>query len=119
MSSTLDKLSNAKQDLLKKMLDDELEDNNKIVQLEPWEEKPLSFSQQRLWFLDQYLDNKAIYNVPICMKMQGTINREALKFAFNEIIDRHHVFKSFITDDEKATVEVLDNFEFQLEAMSV
>ncbi|MBM7586118.1 amino acid adenylation domain-containing protein [Bacillus pakistanensis] len=118
MSITLDKLSTAKQDLLKRMLEEEMDDSNKIVNLEPWEEKPLSFSQQRLWFLDKYLDNKAIYNVPFYMKMKGTVDKEALRFAFNEIIHRHQVLKSFIVDGEKATVGILENFEFQLEVIS-
>jgi amino acid adenylation domain-containing protein len=118
MSITLDKLSNAKQDLLKRMLEDEMEDSNKIIKLEPWEEKTLSFSQQRLWFLDKYLDNKAIYNVPFCIKLKGKVDKEAISFAFREIINRHQVLKSFIVDGEKPTVGVLENFKFHLEVTS-
>ncbi len=61
-------------------------------------ELPLSFAQQRLWFIDQYEENQTTYNLPAALRINGRINEKALCDAVNEIIKRHEslrtVFKS-------------------------
>ena len=54
---------------------------------------PLSFNQQRLWFLDQ-LDGGAIYNLPIVLQIEGTLNVAYLTQALNEIVRRHAVLRT-------------------------
>ncbi|MHC0069065.1 phosphopantetheine-binding protein, partial [Nostoc sp. UIC 10890] len=41
-------------------------------------ELPLSYAQQRLWFLDQFEPNSAIYNIPMALRLVGTLNQVAL-----------------------------------------
>jgi NRPS condensation-like uncharacterized protein len=55
---------------------------------------PLSFSQQRLWFLDQMDPENAAYNIPAAVRMEGPLNIEALERSFNEIIRRHEVLRT-------------------------
>jgi amino acid adenylation domain-containing protein len=54
----------------------------------------LSFSQQRLWFLDQVAPGSAAYNVPFGLRLAGPLDREALAAALSEIVRRHEVLRS-------------------------
>jgi amino acid adenylation domain-containing protein len=55
---------------------------------------PLSFAQQRLWFLAQLEPNNPFYNIPAAVSLQGQLNIEALEQSFNEIISRHEVLRT-------------------------
>ncbi|MEH1805764.1 amino acid adenylation domain-containing protein [Nostoc sp.] len=66
------------------------------------EELPLSYAQQRLWFLDQLEPNSGIYNIPLALRLVGNLNGAALEQSFQEIIDRHEALRTnFITVDGK------------------
>ncbi len=59
---------------------------------------PLSFAQQRLWFLDRLVPNNAFYNTPAAVRLFGALNLAALEQAFNEIVRRHEALRTaFIT----------------------
>ncbi|QLE41852.1 amino acid adenylation domain-containing protein [Nostoc sp. C052] len=67
-------------------------------------EIPLSYSQQRLWFLDQLESNNASYNTSIGLRLVGTLNVAALEQSLKELIDRHEVLRTnFVTLDGQAT----------------
>jgi len=55
---------------------------------------PLSFAQQRLWFLDKYEPNRSVYNVPSALRLSGELDRGALKQSLNEIVRRHEVLRT-------------------------
>jgi amino acid adenylation domain-containing protein len=55
---------------------------------------PLSFAQQRLWFLDQLVPNNAFYNVPAAVRLTGSLNLAALKQTFNKIVLRHEALRT-------------------------
>ena len=59
-----------------------------IVQTEP-ERAPLSFAQQRLWFLTKYEDSAESYNIPMVFRVSGDIDHEILKASIKHIIQRH------------------------------
>ena len=64
------------------------------------EELPLSYAQQRLWFLDQLQPNSPLYNIPLALRLVGTLNRAALAQSLKEIIDRHEALRTnFMTID--------------------
>src|SRR5262245_31002756 len=48
-------------------------------------ELPLSFAQQRLWFIEQLDPGNAVYNCPGGVKLEGPLNLEAAESAVNEI----------------------------------
>jgi amino acid adenylation domain-containing protein len=54
----------------------------------------VSFAQQRLWFLDQLEDNRALYNVPRALRLSGNLDIEALQRALNELVSRHEPFRT-------------------------
>ena len=55
---------------------------------------PLSFSQQRLWFIDQLVPGNPFYNVPAAVRLEGSLNVKALEESFNEILSRHEVLRT-------------------------
>ena len=70
-------------------------DAPKATSTEPGELFPLTFAQQRLWFMDQLESHSAAYNIPIGMRMQGTLQREALERALNDVVARHDALRAY------------------------
>ncbi|MCP4662407.1 MAG: AMP-binding protein, partial [bacterium] len=61
---------------------------------------PLSFAQQRLWFLDRLESGSAVYNIPSSLALTGRLHRRALSRALSEIVRRHEVLRTrFATVD--------------------
>src|SRR5205814_446165 len=55
---------------------------------------PLSFAQQRLWFLDKLEGGGASYNVPSAIRLTGALDVDALKRALEEIVRRHATLRT-------------------------
>jgi len=55
---------------------------------------PLSFSQQRIWFLDQMAGSTPYYNIISRVRLQGELNLDALQRAFAEIVRRHEILRT-------------------------
>ncbi|MEL6969054.1 MAG: amino acid adenylation domain-containing protein [Bacteroidota bacterium] len=61
---------------------------------------PLSFPQERLWFLNQLDDSNKAYYVPRGIRMTGTLDRELLERSFTEVVRKHEILRtSFIEID--------------------
>ena len=65
-----------------------------IVPIERQGELPLSFAQQRLWFLDQLETERAVYNIPGAVRLRGTLDVDLLEQVFEEIVDRHESLRT-------------------------
>jgi amino acid adenylation domain-containing protein len=68
---------------------------------------PLSFAQQRLWFLDQFDPGSPLYNVPLAIRLTGTLHIESLQRALNEIIRRHEVLHTHYVVEHDLPVQVI------------
>jgi len=55
---------------------------------------PLSFAQQRLWFLDQLAPGNPFYNIPAAVRLDGALDVEVLHRSLNEIVRRHEVLRT-------------------------
>ncbi|MEW6736123.1 MAG: amino acid adenylation domain-containing protein, partial [Acidobacteriota bacterium] len=78
-------------------------------------ELPLSFAQQRLWFIDQLEPGNVIYNIPIVLRIEGQLNIVALAQSINEIIKRHEILRTyFIAIDGRGTQLITDNLILSL-----
>ena len=70
---------------------------------------PLSFAQQRLWFLTQLQQDSAVYNVSGGVRMQGPLAVIALERALNEIVLRHESLRTVIRQVDSEPVQIITN----------
>jgi len=68
---------------------------------------PLSFAQQRLWFLDQLAPGSSSYNIIGGMRLEGELDVAALEQALNEIVHRHEALRTTFTTVDGRPVQVV------------
>jgi amino acid adenylation domain-containing protein/FkbM family methyltransferase len=78
-----------------------------IVRSSPGQTAPLSFAQQRLWFLDQIERDHAVYNVVIALEIEGPLNVSALKDAISELVRRHDSLRTAFASQGLEQVQVI------------
>ncbi|HEX8650844.1 MAG TPA: amino acid adenylation domain-containing protein, partial [Pyrinomonadaceae bacterium] len=72
---------------------------------------PLSFAQQRLWFLDQLDPHDSSYNIPTAMRLKGRVSIKPLERALTEIIRRHEVLRTTFALVDGQPVQVISEAE--------
>ncbi|MDZ8084262.1 MAG: amino acid adenylation domain-containing protein [Nostoc sp. DedQUE12b] len=82
-------------------------DKQPIRPVKRQENLPLSFAQQRLWFLAQLEPDSPFYNLPAAVRLEGELNVEALQQTFNEIINRHEALRTNFQIIEGQAVAVI------------
>ncbi|HEY0607294.1 MAG TPA: condensation domain-containing protein, partial [Herpetosiphonaceae bacterium] len=68
---------------------------------------PLSFAQQRLWFLDQLEPGSPAYNVPVAVKILGALDPEALEHSLNALVTRHEILRTTFTSQGGQPIQVI------------
>ncbi len=69
---------------------------------------PLSFAQQRLWFLDRWEGPSATYNMPSAMRFRGVLDAAALERAVAAIIRRHESLRTRFVESDGRAVQAID-----------
>ncbi|MFB1485396.1 condensation domain-containing protein, partial [Corallococcus sp. RDP092CA] len=65
----------------------------------------LSFAQQRLWFIDQLEPGSPLYNMPVAMRLEGTLNVDVLERALGEVVRRHEALRTTFVDGPAGPVQ--------------
>ncbi|HEY0607123.1 MAG TPA: amino acid adenylation domain-containing protein, partial [Herpetosiphonaceae bacterium] len=68
---------------------------------------PLSFAQQRLWFLDQLEPNSPLYNIISAVRLTGRLDTSALQRSFDAIAERHAVLRTTFATVDQQPVQVI------------
>lgn len=81
---------------------------------------PMSYAQQRLWFLDQFQSGSASYNISAALKLRGNLDVEALRLAFEEIVNRHESLRTtFVNEDGQGKQVINDPQRWELPTISL
>ncbi|QFZ19883.1 non-ribosomal peptide synthetase [Saccharothrix syringae] len=68
---------------------------------------PLSFGQQRLWFLDKFSPGGAVYNVPVGLRLSGAPDTAALQRALDYLVNRHSALRTTFPDSGGEPVQLV------------
>jgi amino acid adenylation domain-containing protein len=98
LDQQMESLSDDKRKLLEMMLNQESAEFNSF---------PLSFSQQRLWLLEQIESSSFAYNFPVALRLLGSLNVEVLEQSINEIIRRHEVLRTTFANVNGTPAQVI------------
>lgn len=118
-----EELARRKQDIL-----NFISNNNSVLDFEQQficpipraENLPLSFAQQRLWFLSQLEPDSSSYNISAAVRLQGRLNLAALQQSFQEIINRHETLRtSFETVDGQPIQIIAPSLDFAISIISL
>ena len=83
--------------------------------IEDRENLPLSFAQERLWFVDQLDPGSAEYNLPIAVNIEADLDLDKVEKALKMIISRHESLRSiFPSKDGTVEQHILEEIDFSL-----
>ncbi|GLQ89075.1 non-ribosomal peptide synthetase [Dyella flagellata] len=68
---------------------------------------PLSFAQQRLWFLHRLEGPGSLYNMPIVLHLDGPLNADALALALGDVVARHESLRTVFADDDGVARQIV------------
>ena len=68
---------------------------------------PLSFAQQRLWFIDQLAPGSPLYNIPLALRIEGLLNPGVLAGALTAVVARHEALRTLFSAREGVAEQVI------------
>ncbi len=81
-----------------------------VVPVDRSQPLPLSFAQERLWVLDRLEPGRAVYNVPLAVRLHGALDAAALRRALGEVVRRHEALRTVFADADGVPVQVIQPF---------
>ena len=81
---------------------------------------PLSYSQKRVWFVDQLEPGSAAYNIPCAVRLRGRLDEQALRRSLDEIVRRHEVLRTnFPSRDGEPRQQIHESRELRPEMIDL
>nr|KJZ11177.1 hypothetical protein TW77_06320 [Pseudoalteromonas rubra] len=81
---------------------------------------PLSFSQQRLWFIDRLQGGSAQYNMPMVLRVTGQFDIDVAEQAVNRIIQRHESLRTLFNEGTSGAYQyVRESFDFRIKQLDL
>jgi amino acid adenylation domain-containing protein len=68
---------------------------------------PLSFAQQRLWFLEQWDSGNPLYNLSRSLRFEGGLNIQAVEKSLTELLRRHEVLRTCFRSEKESLVQII------------
>ncbi|KAF0846969.1 non-ribosomal peptide synthetase [Nocardia caishijiensis] len=68
---------------------------------------PLSYAQQRMWFLNRFEPDSAAYSIPVVIRLTGHLDTDAMRHALTDIIERHEVLRTHYPHIDGEPVQVV------------
>ena len=91
-----------------------------IDRIDREQDLPLSFAQQRLWFLDKFSTSNTAYNIQVAVRMIGELDHVALERALNEIIRRHESLRTtFVARDGRPVQVIAPEYSITLPLLDI
>ncbi|MFH1488095.1 MAG: amino acid adenylation domain-containing protein, partial [Pseudomonadota bacterium] len=69
---------------------------------------PLSFAQERLWFLDRLDPGRPVYNIPFALRLRGEFDRALFTAAVNDVVQRHEILRTHFEDRDGRPIQVVE-----------
>ncbi|MEU1204842.1 amino acid adenylation domain-containing protein [Nocardia sp. NPDC005825] len=75
----------------------------------------MSYAQRRLWFIHKFEGSSATYNIPVALRLIGTLDVDALNAAVHDIVGRHESLRTIFKElDGVATQHILEPGQYEL-----
>jgi amino acid adenylation domain-containing protein len=85
-----------------------------------FERLPLSFAQERLWFISELEPDSTVYNIPAAVSIRGGLDVERLEQAYNFVIARHDNLRTvFPNENGVPRQRIMERLDFRLERIDV
>ncbi|MDT0343959.1 condensation domain-containing protein, partial [Streptomyces litchfieldiae] len=68
---------------------------------------PASYSQQRMWFIEQLESTGSLYNVPLALRLSGRLDRVALERALADVVARHEALRTVYEESDGVLYQVI------------
>nr|WP_307188867.1 non-ribosomal peptide synthetase [Nocardia anaemiae] len=68
---------------------------------------PLSLAQQRMWFLNRFDTDSSAYNIPIAVRLTGTLDVVALRQAVADVVERHEILRTIYPQTDAGPVQLI------------
>ncbi|MBC3414335.1 non-ribosomal peptide synthetase, partial [Pseudomonas sp. SWRI51] len=73
-----------------------------------FEQLPLSYAQERQWFLWQLEPDSSAYHIPMALRLRGRLDRQALQGAFDHLLQRHQTLRTRFVFDQARPLQVIE-----------
>ncbi|NTX38935.1 amino acid adenylation domain-containing protein [Myxococcus sp. CA033] len=80
---------------------------------------PLSFAQERLWFLSQLHEQQAVYNMPFALRLEGALDVAALHDSLRALVLRHEALRTHFPGDGVPSQHISDSLDFDWELVDL